>query len=1712
MWFLHRRRLIGGATRRAILLASSALVAVGPAFAIDYVATDAASLSAAIASASSAGDRVIIQNDISLGTTLLPPVSANITVEGNGYTIDAQGNNRIFFLNSTATIQNVTLANGAATGGAGGGSNGGQGAGGMGAGGAIFVNSGTATLAGVQFSGNSATGGNGGGSGSSTGTPGGGGGGGLGGAGGGGGQDSGGGGGGYSGGGGGGGGSTDGSSIAGAGPGGAGPGGAGGAGGVAVPGTAGTNGGSGGSQTVTGFGWDTGGGGGGGGTNGGNGGDGSSSNVNGGGGGGGGGLASGSGGNGGTQPGSPNGTDGTTGGGGGGAAADSSTAGNGGDFGGGGGSTNFSNAGNGGFGGGGGGSGFAVANPGNGGFGGGGGAGTNGGGIEGGTGGAGGGNATANNAGGGAGFGGAVFVRDGASLTIADGSFTGGAVTGGLSSSGAASGAAVGTDLFLQAGSTTTFNPTGTLTVNGSIADDSAASVATGQTFTAGSGVGAAIAITGGTVALNGANTYSGGTTLSGGTTAAGNASAFGVGTVTFNGGALSAGIDNMILANGIAFNPTTNTIDSNGLTLTLSGVIADGSGSGGFTKSGAGTLVLSGTNTYTGDTTLAGGTLRLENNAALGTGNLITTGSVVDYANGVNIGNTIILQSNTTQLQVLTGTATQSGAVYEDASSRPLEKIGAGTLVVESLNNSGPTTVTAGTLQAGAILAFSGISAFNVASGATLDLGGFSQFVGSLEGAGTVTNSGVGSPADLMVGGFISANTVFSGTIQDGASTTSLTVDGLPGDVFTLTGTNTYTGGTLICDCATLQIGNGGTTGSITGTITNNNLLIFNRSNGYTFGGTIEDGFGAPGRVQKLGAGTLILSGSNSYSGGTTITAGTVQANNANALGTGTITLDGGTLAAGASNLTLTNAVAVNSTNGTVDTGGNVFTLSGIIANGSGGGGTLTKTGTGTLVLSGNNTFSGGTLLTAGTLNLAHSNALGTGTLTTQNTVEIDYADGVTIANAITANGSDTAFRVGSGSTATQSGLVTALQSIAKTGNGTLIVDNLGGVASTFIIGGTLQGGATNALGSGNALTVNGGTLDLGGFDQAIASLAGNVLGAVTNNGAANATLTVGAPAGTGYFDGAITDGNRQLSLTLDGVAGGGTLVLGGNSTYSGPTSILGGTLQVDGSIVSATTVSSGGTLTGMGSVGDVTVNAGGTLVPGAVGTIGTLTVTGNLTFNGASNYVVFMDPTLASVTNVSGTASLGGIVYVNAATGQSYTAGTFTILTATGGLGGTTFDTLNVLGTFGSRVRNPHLVYDADNVYFVLDVGTISLDAGFSGNNQNVANGINNAILGGADPNSSFANVLGLSGSQLTAALNQLAGQGATGGATGATNMMNTFLSLLLNPYGGAPGGNPGVVGFARSFGPGDKALSPEAAAAYAAVTPKDKRVDSFRSRWGLWGQAFGGYNRTGGDSGAGTNDLTARTWGLASGADYRVSGDTTLGFSLAGGAMNWGLSDGLGGGKSDVFQFGAYGSHSFGAAYVSAALSYAYHRMTTDRTVTVGVSEQLRADFNAQGFGGRLESGYRFATHGVGVTPYAAVQVQNFRTPSYREYAVSGPGAFALAYDARSTTSTRVELGAWFDKLYALDNGNLLAIRARTAWAHDHSNNPGMGAAFQTLPGSNFTVNGAAPATNSALLSVGSEFLMANNVSFGAKFDGEFASRSQTYTGTATLRYAW
>jgi len=167
-------------------------------------------------------------------------------------------------------------------------------------------------------------------------------------------------------------------------------------------------------------------------------------------------------------------------------------------------------------------------------------------------------------------------------------------------------------------------------------------------------------------------------------------------------------------------------------------------------------------------------------------------------------------------------------------------------------------------------------------------------------------------------------------------------------------------------------------------------------------------------------------------------------------------------------------------------------------------------------------------------------------------------------------------------------------------------------------------------------------------------------------------------------------------------------------------------------------------------------------------------------------------------------------------------------------------------------------------------------------------------------------------------------------------------------------------------------------------------------------------------------------------------------------------------------------------------AGALAYAWHDVTTERTITFS-GDHLKANFDANNFGGRIEGGTRFAAGAAGFTPYAALQAQSIRLPAYAETAFGSP-LFALGYAGKSVTATRTELGSWFHTQFALRDGTIMALRGRAAWANDHSSDRTVNAAFQAIPGGSFTVTGANAPTNLALVTAGAEWLRQPRVDRG------------------------
>ena len=709
------------------------------------------------------------------------------------------------------------------------------------------------------------------------------------------------------------------------------------------------------------------------------------------------------------------------------------------------------------------------------------------------------------------------------------------------------------------------------------------------------------------------------------------------------------------------------------------------------------------------------------------------------------------------------------------------------------------------------------------------------------------------------------------------------------------------------------------------------------------------------------------------------------------------------------------------------------------------------------TIIFNGNSTAANATITSAtlfGTVNFFDSSSAGSANITVSNSSTLAFQDTSSAGQAtITANNLGVVnFRLGS--TGGQARLII-------NAGGTVRIDALTGSGMTA---GSIEGAGTLMLGAKQ--------------------------------------LTVGLNNLSTDFSGVIRGTGGVLTKT-----GSGKLTISGTGNlYTGATNINGGILAVDGSITtsSVVNVNSGGTLGGHGTVSKVIVAAGGTLAPG--NSIGTINVSGNLTFNPGSNYQVEVSPTAADKTVVTGTAALAGTVNAIFQSG-GYINKSYTILTAATRSG--TFDSIatsNLPPGFAAT-----LSYTGTSV--MLDLAAVGIVApGLNVNQSNVAGSLSAYFLNGGSLPPGFGTLFGLTGDQLRNGLSQVSGEAGAASAQGGMAATSQFINAIFDQLSHKDSGSGGATGYAEDEALAYAAKRPRGTTdAYAAVTPRDRMPAPFASRWNTWATGYGGDARVNGDSVTGSSTTTTRVYGVAAGADYRVSPDTRVGFALGGASANFNLDGGFGGGRADVFNAGVYGKHQWGAAYVASALAYTWQDTTTDRTVTVAGSDTLHASFRANALATRVETGWRTGTPIVAVTPYAAFQRTTFFMPGYGETATAGSGQFALSYASREVTAMRGELGARWDKEFLVRDGTF-ALRAKTAWAHDWNRDRASTAAFQSIAAPVFVVNGAQTAADTALLSVGADMKWRNGWSFAANFDGEFAQGTRSTTGKGTARYQW
>ena len=829
-----------------------------------------------------------------------------------------------------------------------------------------------------------------------------------------------------------------------------------------------------------------------------------------------------------------------------------------------------------------------------------------------------------------------------------------------------------------------------------------------------------------GTLSLAAGNDYSGDTRVAAGLLRLGHAGALGMSTFDTQSGTVggfsfgtltTATFGGLVGSNGLVLTNSATTpagvtlaVGGNGRSTTFPGVI---SGLGGLTKIGPGTLTLTGTSTYAGTTTVSDGILTITSTAALpgfasagriavaDGGTLAVTNSVADSVVTSIIGSGSLARGGSFGFDTTAGDRTNTTPF---AGSFGIAKIGTNTLTLSgSQSYTGPTTIKGGTL------------AFTSGRNQTL--------AGAITGSGAVFKSG-------------------SGTLL-------------------LTGSNSHTGGTLLAG-GTLQIGSGGTTGWISGPITNGGAVVFNRSDSLDFSGS----FSGSGSVVQAGGGQFTLSGSNSHSGGTWVTGtGSLAAASAAAFGSGTITLQSGqtsfnTVLDLTGGMTLANPIVLAQTAGNrnnIRISGTTMFSGPITVTGTGTGSDVfqNSTNTGQLTLAGNisapSSFGGslsfryGRILITGTINASAAtfdlnnggttivsstgnawNLIRFAGTSTDNLLQLGADNALATAAPVEFNttssgggidmngfdqslpgfyntaGSSTAplSRIfnngGSDATLTLAGLTANRWSNVALADGTgggklaLVMNSPGRMQTlasasssytggTTILAGTIALGHESGLGTGT-LTANDGTFDLAGYSPTVGGLSGSSTGLITSGSTgAVATLTVSSDVSS-TFAGQIQNGAGTVGLVKSGP---GTLTLTGPSTYTGATTVSAGTLALSGGsnrLPTATTLAFAGGTVAMNGVAQTVagLSVANSMAAAIIGTgsapSAITSSTGIVLGGGSGTSTLLLQPLSEGAFTVSATPGItinaGGELQLGV---YGYTTGTFTNPNANVGASGT-------------------------------------------------------------------------------------------------------------------------------------------------------------------------------------------------------------------------------------------------------------------------------------------------------------------------------------------------------------------------------------------------------------------------------------------------------
>ncbi len=1252
--------------------------------------------------------------------------------------------------------------------------------------------------------------------------------------------------------------------------------------------------------------------------------------------------------------------------------------------------------------------------------------------------------------------------------------------------------------------------------------------------------------------------------------------------TVNFDGGILRATTADADLLSHFAAGDVTIMaggafIDSNGYQMQISSPLG---GIGALTKLGAGELYVIGANTYAGGTNIEAGRLFIGDGGTLGaqTGSLFIAGGATldlgitsqtvgslsgsgDITSTVTMGGTSVLTVDQATDTIFSGAIKNGIQILSPGSATlppiiaptivGLTKSGTGTLTLSGSNAyTGNTNLTGGTLlingalgntqvavASGAALGGTGTIAGDVSvadGGILLGRAGQTLSMGSLAlSGGSVVNVSLGAPSttrlfnvtgDLALNGTLNVGN--AGGFGDGLYRLFDYGGALSGSGLAIGATPAgYAAGDLTVQTSVAHQVN---------LIASSGPYIFWDGASTTANGMVDGGSGVWSAARTNWANTNATA-NGAYDPATMLifvgTPGTVTVDAAGAgaldIGTGLQFANNGFVVQGDGLSLIGGATAIRVGDGTAAGAGIAATIGSAL----GGSGSLDKTDLGTLILTGANSYAGGTTISGGTLQLGNGGMTGSiqGNVVNNGVLAFDRSDTTTFAGKI--SGSGTLNQIGTGTT-----ILAAANTYAGSttiSSGTLEIAATGGITSdvinsaAFRNAGSVAGRVTNNAGA--TFVQTGGSVSNGVVNAGTVNVSGGALnGTIANNAGGSFTVS-GTVTGNGGFSNA---NGATLAVTTTGA-----YAIAGLLTNSGSVTVAqGGSLTAPTGIVN----NAGGVITNNGTVTDALDNAGtvtnnGTYNANVTSNIGTINNSAGATWNGNFNTAGIVNN--AGTINGGLTQSVGTTTNTGAITGAVTIAGG--LFTGTGSVGG-----LNVAGgatvrpgvggSIGTMSVAGGITFNAGSTYQVaanaagqasrinatgqaiISGGTVNVVAG-SGNYRPQTDYTILSAIGGVsgtfasvtsnlaflDPSLSYdaGNVyLRLRRNDISfAGIGQTPNQIAVGGPTEKLGWNSPVFDAVVNLS--ADQARDAFDQLSGDIQPSMRTTMLEDSRFVRGAVLDRIRASADGEGRGVWGQAIGSWGRMGSDGNA--SRLNRSTGGLLMGLD---AGSRNVRLGAVWGYNQTNLDSRGSSGKIDSYHLGTYAGAQWGAASIRTGIAYSWSDLHTTRNIAFpGFSDTTRASYNGGTFQAFGELGYGFDLGRIKVEPYANVAYVRARTNGFSET----DGYAKLSGAKAGTDVTFTTLGLRTTTSFDLGGAQAM-LRVGAGWRHAFGDTTPVTALRYQAGGGAFAIAGLPLTRDAATIDAGLDVAISGRTSIGISYGAQVGSRLFDQTARVNLAF--